>query len=342
MWHRGLTCLTAIALFGIQLPILARESPPLLYAILAIGARQLERKEKAQSSFDSLELYEGAIRLLTPPLQARDTYFIAACVVLCCLEMFSASTQDWRHHLEGCAAVFDAFRVNGFSGGVSQAVFWCYALMDVCGALISDGTERTLLEPAKWLPNKTPENLAETLFRSTGSPDMYANYAVYLCAKACELISDRSRYVKLGEENGCDFPVFQDRSAKLWEKLSNWSLYCPKELPSVYSTVSNPFPHIFFAHWAAMSSNQLYHTTSILLLAANPKLKGAGLSPTTSFIWHAKIICGISLANPHEGCLNNAIQPSWIAGRLLSHSSEQALVVKTIRHIEALTGWTAC
>jgi hypothetical protein len=58
--------------FGIQLPLLAKESPPLLYAILAIGARQLERKEKTQSSFDSLELYQEAIRLLTPLISTRD------------------------------------------------------------------------------------------------------------------------------------------------------------------------------------------------------------------------------------------------------------------------------
>ena len=115
--------------FGIQLPTLAKESPPLMYAILAIGARQLERREKIQSSFDSLELYQEAIRLPTPLLHARDTHVISACVVLCCLEMFSASAQDWRRHLEGCAAVFDAFGVNGFSGDVLQAVFWCYARM---------------------------------------------------------------------------------------------------------------------------------------------------------------------------------------------------------------------
>jgi hypothetical protein len=115
--------------FGIQLPLLAKESPPLMYAILAIGARQLERKEKTQSSFDSLELYQEAIRLLTPLISTRDTHVIAACVILCCLEMFSASAQDWRHHLEGCAAVFEAFGINGFSDDILQAIFWCYARM---------------------------------------------------------------------------------------------------------------------------------------------------------------------------------------------------------------------
>ncbi|KAF2465387.1 uncharacterized protein BDR25DRAFT_346247 [Lindgomyces ingoldianus] len=328
--------------FGIQLPALARESPPLLYAILAIGARQLERKEKTQSSFNSLELYQEAIRLLTPLLQARDTHVIAACVVLCCLEMFSASAQDWRRHLEGCAAIFEAFGVNGFSGGILQAVFWCYARMDVCGALISDGTESTLVRPSNWLPPNTPDNLVGPLFRNTASPDMYANLAVYLCAKTCELISDRNKYVELGKENQCDTQHFHDRWSRLWEQLERWSFYRPKEMLPVETAPSTPFPHVFFSHWAAISSNQLYHTACVLLLTSNPKVKTVCPSPTTSALWHARRICGISLANPHEGCLNNAIQPLWIAGRLLSHSSEQALVVKTIRHIEALTGWTAC
>jgi hypothetical protein len=102
------------------------------------------------------------------------------------------------------------------------------------------------------------------------------------------------------------------------------------------------FPRILFAHWAAISSNQLYHTASVLLLAANTKPRSSlNTSSTSTIMWHVKRICGISMTNPHEGCLNNAIQPLWIAGRFLSHSSEQTLVVKTIRHIEALTGWTS-
>lgn len=115
--------------FGIQLPALARNSPALLYAILAISARQMERKRGAQDSFDSIELYQEAIRLLTPLLQVRDQKVVATCVLLCCLEMMSASAQDWRRHLEGCAALFDAFGIHGFGSELPQAVFWCYARM---------------------------------------------------------------------------------------------------------------------------------------------------------------------------------------------------------------------
>jgi hypothetical protein len=171
---------------------------------------------------------------------------------------------------------------------------------------------------------------------------MYANYAVYLCAKTCELISDRNKYVELGIENGCDTGQFQKRWDILWDQLSNWAICRPQELMPVDTANTTPFPRILFAHWAAISSNQLYHTSSVLLLTANSRSKSSpGTSPTLSIMWHVKRICGISMTNPHEGCLNNAIQPLWIAGRFLSHSSEQALVVKAIRHIEVLTGWTA-
>ncbi len=183
---------------------------------------------------------------------------------------------------------------------------------------------------------------AEALFRNAKSPDMYANYAVYLCAKTCELISDRNKYVELGAENGCDAKNFEGRSVQIWDQLAKWSQHRSPQMQAVEITNMVPFPHVFFAHWAAISSNQLYHTSCVLLLNSNPRFKTSiPQNPTTSIMWHVKRICGISLANPHEGCLNNAIQPLWIAGRLLSHSSEQALVVKTIRHIEVLTGWTA-
>ncbi|EON61328.1 hypothetical protein W97_00541 [Coniosporium apollinis CBS 100218] len=328
--------------FGIQLPALARNSPALLYAILAISARQMERKRGAQDSFDSIELYQEAIRLLTPLLQVRDQKVIATCVLLCCLEMMSASAQDWRRHLEGCAALFDAFGIHGFGNELPQAVFWCYARMDLCGALISDGTQSTLLEPSKWLPLESCHNEAAGLFLKSESPDMHANYAVYLCSKVCELVSDRTKYTELGEENGCTGQAFADRWLALWQDLQNWLTHRPTELLPVQTIDSKPFPQILFVHWAAISSNQLQHTACILLLNTMPRPMKLGLGSSGSMLWHAKRICGISLTNPHQGCLNNAIQPLWIAGRLLSHKSEHALIVKLIRAIESLSGWGTC
>lgn len=207
---------------------------------------------------------------------------------------------------------------------------------------MSDGTESTLLRPGQWLPPNNSEDDVEALFKSSSSPDMYANYAVYLCSKACELISDRSKFEELSVQNGCNSQQFLKRWSRLWEQLDAWMLCRPKEMLPVATARTTPFPNILFAHWAAISSNQLYHTSCVLLLAANTKQRSSlGASQSSFVMWHVKRICGISIANPHEGCLNNAIQPLWIAGRLLTHSEEQMLVVKTIRHIEASTGWTA-
>ncbi|EEA23489.1 hypothetical protein TMatcc_002361 [Talaromyces marneffei ATCC 18224] len=331
------------ATFGIQLPNLARNFPGLLYAILAISARQMERKEGIPDSFESLELYQEAIRLLSPLLQDRDPKVIGACVVLCCLEMMSARAQDWRRHLEGCAALFDAFSINGFSQGLLQAIFWCYARMDLCGALMSDGTQGTLLQPSKWLPANTREEDVTRMFRDAKSPDMYANYAVYLCAKACEIVSLRTKFLELGEDNGCTGEIYHQRWLKLWEELQNWLAYRPRELLPVQTVNSKPFPHILFVHWAAISSNQLYHTACVLMLNMKPKgLKLRANPEVTTPLWHARRICGISVTNPHAGCLNNAIQPLWIAGRLFSHQSEHAQIISLIRSIEAATGWGAC
>lgn len=108
---------------------MSQNCPALFYAILALSARQMERMNEIRGVYDSLELYQEAIRLVTPLLHARHLDALIVCVILCCLEMMSASAKDWRRHLEGCAALFDTFNINGFSGGVLQAVFWCYTRM---------------------------------------------------------------------------------------------------------------------------------------------------------------------------------------------------------------------
>lgn len=115
--------------FGRKITLLAKSSAPLTYAILAIAARQMERQQRLSGDYNSLQLYQESIALLTPQLQARDPNILAACVILCCLEMMSAAPRNWRKHLDGCAALFESYGIHGFGTGITQAVFWCYARM---------------------------------------------------------------------------------------------------------------------------------------------------------------------------------------------------------------------
>lgn len=124
--------------------MMARNTPHLRYSILALSARQNEMKHRSKSLSESLSLYQQAIHLLLPELQTKDTAVIASCVILCVLEMMSCkrptrpkdlmlisagAPQDWRRHLEGCGALLEAVGINGFVGGVEEALFWCFARM---------------------------------------------------------------------------------------------------------------------------------------------------------------------------------------------------------------------
>ncbi|RAO69208.1 uncharacterized protein BHQ10_005220 [Talaromyces amestolkiae] len=341
--------------FGVQIPILAQNSPSLLYAILAFSARQSERKACFKNSRDSLELYQESIRLLTPYLQTRDPNVLMTACILACMELMSVSARGWRRHVEGCAALFDSYMINGFSGGHLQAVFWCYARMELCGVIISDGTESTVLPLDKWVPQEATvgvspdkkEDQIRDLFYAKGSstPDMHANWAVYLCTKTCNLTCRRSRSVELGEVDQDDPRPFSEQWVRLWEELQFWREHRhPAMLPVKATSMDDEqtFPNILFAHWAAISGNQLYHTACIMMLEMKPlNIPLSSSSPYCSAIWHARRVCGISLTNPHSGSLINAIQPLYIAGKLLTHWDEHLEVARLFRTIESTTGWGA-
>lgn len=344
--------------FGIAVPILAQSFPPLLYAILAISARQVERKRRLTGSYESLRLYQDSIRLLSPQLEAGDPKIMATCVVLCCLEMMSASPRDWRNHLDGCAALFDSYGIHGFSGGLLQAVFWCYARMDLCCAIISNGCLKPILPVDRWIPHHLTPDTAEAAFLDGNEPDVHANYSVFLCAKVCDLLARRTAHLEQGHEYqsslstpqsvGSSHDAFARDWLALWEELQRWLSNRPRELVElevVAGDTNQPFPRVLYAAHCAISSNQLYHTSCILLMDIRPSECAAELEGTAprilSPLWHARRICGISLTNEHHGCLNNAIQPLWVAGKLLTHRSEHRAVVKLVEGIEALTGWGA-
>lgn len=341
--------------FGVRALVIAQGSPALLYGILAFSARQIERKVGLEKSHDSLELYQESIRLLTPLLQAKDPNVLITVCILACLELMSASPRDWRRHVEGCATLFESFNVNGLSGGLLQAVFWCYARMDLIGAIMSNGTESTVLPIEKWttaIPRsrETREYEAEMvkdmfLQKSRVGPDMHANWAVYLCAKTCDLACRRTRYLELNEVDESDTRSFSEQWARLWDELHFWTTKRPPAMLPIKTTGTGGqqlFPEIFFAHWAAISGNQMYHTACILMLEIKPADKLLQPSmPQRSAVWHARRVCGISLTNPHSGCLINAIQPLYIAGKLLSHRSEHLIVARLIKTIEKTTGWGA-
>ena len=41
----------------------------------------------------------------------------------------------------------------------------------------------------------------------------------------------------------------------------------------------------------------------------------------------------------NSGCWTNALQPLWLAGKVMSHHSEHAAIIETLSRIERETGW---
>jgi hypothetical protein len=323
--------------FQYTLPTLAPSSDHLRYAILALSARQQELKVATTPTDRSLALYQEAIHLLLPNLASRSTAAIASCVILCVLEMLSCSPKAWQRHLDGCASLMEAVGINGFVGGVEEALFWCFARMDVCGGLISSVT--TLIPVSHWASKLSIDDDVG-MFQSIDNFAGYANYAVYLTAQVLSLLAPLSDTTSLRACNRSD-AKFRARWVKLWKYICDWHDGRPAPLLPVMTTASTescPFPTIIFSNPAAISGNQLHHTASVLMLQSQPS--EVKLTPRPrSILWHARRICAISISNDHHGAWTNAVQPLWIAGRCMSHPDEHKAILDILERIEKESGW---
>ncbi|KAK9311084.1 hypothetical protein V1524DRAFT_412068 [Lipomyces starkeyi] len=317
--------------FGTTIASLSIYCPALFYSLLAISSRQLERIDPHHPSPLSLKLYQQSITYIVPNFEARDLKIIAACVVLCCLEMMSSAPQNWRRHLEGCAAMFSSAGINGFCGDLGQALFWCFARMDLSSAVI--GEESTIINVKDWIPAGVHLHDVGSFFRAAKTNDMYANYVVFLCSRVMHLIS--------GDGNNDDTMSYDRDWEDLWKDLCEWERLRPLDMVPLlsYEAVENaPFPTVLYGNAPAISGNQLYHMASILLMQNKPR-QFKFPQGTASMLWHAKQICAISITNTHHGCWNHALQPLWVAGKLMSHRSEHDAILDILLRIEKITGW---
>ncbi|KAH7382922.1 fungal-specific transcription factor domain-containing protein [Cadophora sp. MPI-SDFR-AT-0126] len=319
--------------FEHKIPMMARKTPHLRNSVLALSARQIEMKENSKSSSESLALYQEAIHLLLPELQSKGTAVIASCVILCVLEMMSCSPKEWRRHLEGCANLLEAVGINGFVGGVEEALFWCFARMDLCGALISQDT--TLIPVTRWASNFDFSSDVKLFRNPVNGFDTYANYAVFLCANCVAYLKDCNAWARESRRS---------RWIELVDLLEDWHLDRPEEMKPILTIslqegdVHRPFPTVLYGNGPAVSGNQLYHTAMLLMLQERPSNIQLSRKLKSTF-WHARQICAISESNTHHGAWTNSIQPIWIAGKVMSHPSEHKAILNILERIERETGW---
>ncbi|EGP87199.1 unnamed protein product [Zymoseptoria tritici ST99CH_1A5] len=331
--------------FELVLPIMAKQHPHLRYSILALSARQMERKARTMDNSCSLALYQHAIHLLSPLLQQRTTEVLASCVVLCVLEMMSCSPKAWRRHLDGCAALIQALGISGACGGLEQALFWCFARMDVCGGFIS--SEKTLIPMHKWIGGMDINEDVSIMLDLHGSFDMYANHAVYLCGQVVDMLCSSGKWEQRHSQHltpSMDGTEYINNWSRLFEHLDRWYNNRSEEMkplltiPSPIGDETKPFHTLLYGNGPATSGNQMYHTGALLMLKFKPSHVQFARKPP-SLLWHARQICAISVSNRHHGCWTNSVQPLWIAGQHMSHPSEHRAILEHYERIEREIGW---
>jgi hypothetical protein len=331
--------------FELVLPPLAKSHAHLKYAILAVSARQIERKEHKLDYSTSLALYAHAIHLLSPLLHRRTTEVLASCVILCVLEMLSCSPRAWRRHLDGCAALIQALGISGACGGLEQALFWVFARMDIVGGLVS--SEKTLIPMHNWMGGGDIA-LDLALFSAHGTTDMYANQMEYLCGKVIDLLCSSGRWESRHHKrsNVLDMIDYGSEWLQLFELVEQWYQHRPEgmkaliAIPSQAQDPCKPFPTIYFGNGPAISGNQMYHTTALIMLKHRPAHVHFSKKPQ-SMLWHARQICAISISNSHHGSWTNSTQPLWIAGQQMSHPSEHRAILEILERIERESGWAS-
>ncbi|THW84992.1 hypothetical protein D6C77_07371 [Aureobasidium pullulans] len=320
--------------FQIHLPLLAQSSEPLRLSVLALSARQIERRDPNKPYTESLALYQEAIRLIAAELESMSTEVIGSCVLLCVLEMMSSSPKDWTRHLNGAAMLLKAAGINGVVGGMRQAIFWCFARMDMWGGFLSGS--HTKIPTSLWfLPTGSMSTAISRFKTDFQNFDSYANYSLFLCASVLNVVSSRDTSTERDSSYSAKWKA-------LFDLLIDWHANRPQEMRPLTPWANEredegPFPVVIYTNAAAVSANQLYHTATLLMLQAKPndvKVRGQ-----RSIFWHARQAIGISVSNLSHSAWTNALQPIYFAGKIMSSRAEHQVVLETLAEIERTTGF---
>ncbi|GKZ19374.1 hypothetical protein AbraIFM66951_010984 [Aspergillus brasiliensis] len=319
--------------FASTFPQMAKSSPHLRYSILALSARQMERQQNKKSQSESLLLYQEAIHQLLPELEQKTTPVIASCVILCVLEMLSCNPKEWRRHLDGCAYLIQAAEINGFSGKEEQALFWCFARMDVCGGLISE--EETIIPIHHWIPRDMTSTEASQLFLASNMTtfDTYANYTVFLCAQTLGVLFGGSSQLPASCVS-CHYlsspgegESYVQRWQRLFDDVEQWYENRPNQMKPIFVLTAGgktmgsgggngerPFPTVLYGNGAATKAKDsiLATATEIGAVARAANLRYFRIEYTP---------------------------PLWLAGKVMSHHSEHTAIIETLTRIERETGW---
>ncbi|KAF2094753.1 hypothetical protein NA57DRAFT_60171 [Rhizodiscina lignyota] len=355
--------------YGVRVPLIAKASDPVRFAVMAVAARSLGLSDRAQGTIDfecsrywslardSLErnpLHSDVERLLVRSFEAVFDFTTRSC-------------HSWKELIDGLRQDLAAFPsvapgsepINAISwlhlrlGRVASSLIWlpckfgllkltvtCIAL---AAALLGGATVKTSVASSSSFtrPPAVHSAVSEKLSES-------ANNVLLLCAQVTRL-----RY---GEDHPSGFQgnlrgcTLLDTWRAFWDDLQQWHDTQPHEfLPVIEISAetfqydsSLPFSTVVFSTGAAIFANQLYHTALLLLLQCKPRtlrLKEQRGAPISQ-LWHAQRICSIAINNDSGDNWHPTLVVSLLlAAKLMTHASQQQAILQHLKHVRAITGW---
>jgi len=119
------TC-TAECSFGIQLPILSKQSQPLFDAIRALACCQLSffLPPRDADILQSAEITRSAISSIGADVYNNSVEAIAACVLLTICELMPRSIIDWHRSLKERIDILSSLNIHGLLPGHRGSVSW--------------------------------------------------------------------------------------------------------------------------------------------------------------------------------------------------------------------------
>jgi hypothetical protein len=343
--------------FQHNLPMLAKSTGHLHYAVLALSSCQLFNQDPHASRSESQGLYQDAIDLLLPEIHTLDTATIATVLILCIMDILTSSANRYADSLKACAVLMDAADINARSGGLRQALFWCFANFAIWHDLSHPGTPSII--PTRSFYPTDALTTAVSYIRSLTLGDGYAKYIVYLTSIIVDNDSNRSSLTSNEHEASR-----QAQLSALTTLLADWANCRPEDMqplmsyPSILDDEDNPFPMVLYLTVPAAIANLLHHCASILLLEQKScQPKGADLGNTTQSVtcqprscsikcsppeqvpgkgvtWHARQICGI-LSESHEpAVLLHGRHALNIAGKFITSDTEKEAILALLDRME--------
>ncbi|KAF2138750.1 uncharacterized protein K452DRAFT_276488 [Aplosporella prunicola CBS 121167] len=318
--------------FSTFVPQLALNNEGLMKSIMALSARHLSIKDKSESTPDrtaAVQYYYETLQYLQGAMH-YDSFktsleLLATTIIISSYEMIDGAGSGWERHLKGTFWIQRSQEINGQSGGLKQAVWWCWLRQDVWAAFRERRRCFSFYKPTK------PYHVL----------DQYdiASRAIYLLAQAVNYASDKDR--KLGETN---LQSRIERADTLFNMLDEWQMNLTPHftpLPIVDLAPNGPFKPIWINPPCFATAVQMHYFARILLLVHQPAAGGYReyLLRDKSLNEAIDTIGGLATAITCESASLHSSQCLFAAGLYTQDLQKREKIVELIKANQFRTGW---